>query len=76
MAEEALMLREPLENLTTPRENCRVIAGVDSLHGLLMNAPELANGLLIQPVADFLVALGDPAASADKSASSTSPAVG
>ena len=26
--------------------------------GFLMNAPELANGLLIQPVADFLAALG------------------
>ena len=73
MAEEALMLREPLENLTTPRENYRVIAGVVSLHRLLMNAPKLANGLLIQPVADFLVALGDPAASAEMSASSTSP---
>jgi len=29
--------------------------------GFMMNAPELANGLLIQPVADFLAALGDPA---------------
>ena len=28
--------------------------------GFLMNAPELANGLLIQPVADFLAALGTP----------------
>lgn len=28
--------------------------------GFLMNAPELANGLLIQPVADFLAALGNP----------------
>jgi hypothetical protein len=28
--------------------------------GFLMNAPELANGLLIQPVADFLSALGNP----------------
>ncbi len=41
--------------------------------GFLMNAPELANGLLIQPVADFLVALGAPAESADKSPSSPSP---
>ena len=32
-----------------------------------------ANGLLVQPVADFLVALGAPAASADKSPSSPSP---
>ena len=29
--------------------------------GFLMNAPELANGLLIQPVADFLAGLGNPA---------------
>jgi len=29
--------------------------------GFLMNAPELADGLLIQPVADFLAALGAPA---------------
>jgi len=29
--------------------------------GFLMNAPELANGLLIQSVADFLTALGDSA---------------
>lgn len=29
--------------------------------GFLMNEPELANGLLIQPVADFLDALGHPA---------------
>ena len=28
--------------------------------GFLMNAPELADGLLIQPVADFLAALGAP----------------
>lgn len=28
--------------------------------GFLMNAPELANGLLIQPVADFLAALVNP----------------
>ena len=28
--------------------------------GFLMNSPELANGLLIQPVADFLAALGNP----------------
>jgi hypothetical protein len=41
--------------------------------GFLFNAPELANGLLIQPVADFLVALGAPAASADKPASSPWP---
>jgi predicted nucleic acid-binding protein len=33
--------------------------------GFLMNAPELAMGLLIQPVADFLVALGAPAAFAE-----------
>lgn len=26
--------------------------------GFLMNAPELVNGMLIQPVADFLAALG------------------
>ena len=33
--------------------------------GFLMNAPELAMELLIQPVADFLVALGAPAAFAE-----------
>jgi hypothetical protein len=37
-----------------------------------MHAPELANGLLIQPVADFLVAMGAAAASADNSATSAS----
>jgi hypothetical protein len=40
----------------------------------LINAPDLANGLLIQPVADVLVALGAAEASADKSTSSPSPA--
>lgn len=33
--------------------------------GFLMKAPELANGLLIQPVADFLVAQGATAAFAE-----------
>jgi hypothetical protein len=39
----------------------------------LINAPDLANGLLIQPVADVLVALGAAEASADKSTSSPLP---
>jgi len=34
------------------------LTGDHRAFGFLMNAPELANGLLIQPVADFLAALG------------------